>query len=162
MKHIWKIKGCFCQKGQKWGEFAKGNFSKITETAHWEPPRKAAYWNHSIAIHSISMAGYVTTVLALVRVFCPQLSLWTQVELMGTWQEFIPYSALSTERLQAGIILIMTRDLIWQGYVLIVLYKNCHCIIIMIQRFSSYCLLQVHLCLREVRNADVQRGLLPP
>ena len=46
-------------------------FSKITETARWESPRKAAYSEHSIAIHSISKAGYVTTVLAIVRTeFC--------------------------------------------------------------------------------------------
>ena len=46
---------------------AKGHFSNITETAHREPPRKAAYSEHSIAIHSILMAGYVTAVLAFVR-----------------------------------------------------------------------------------------------
>ena len=44
-----------------------GHFSKIKETAHWEPPQKAAYSEHSIAIHSILMAGYVTAVLAFVR-----------------------------------------------------------------------------------------------
>ena len=62
MKHIWKIKGCFCQN-----EIAKGHFSKITETARWEPPRKAAFSEHSIAIHSISKAGYITAVLAVVH-----------------------------------------------------------------------------------------------
>ena len=45
----------------------KGHLKKITETAHWEPPRKAAYSEHSIAIRSISKAGYVTTVLAIIR-----------------------------------------------------------------------------------------------
>ena len=45
----------------------KGHFSKITGTARWEPPQKAAYSEHSIAIHSISKAGYVTAVLAIVR-----------------------------------------------------------------------------------------------
>ena len=62
-----KSKDCFCQKGGKCGEIAKGHFSKITETAHWEPPRKAAYSELSIAIHSISKADYVTAVLAIVR-----------------------------------------------------------------------------------------------
>ena len=36
------------------------------ETAHREPPQKTAYSEHSIAFHSISMAGYVTAVLAFV------------------------------------------------------------------------------------------------
>ena len=40
-----------------------GHFSKITETACWEPPRKNIQY---IAIHSISKAGYVTAVLAIV------------------------------------------------------------------------------------------------
>ena len=34
-----------------------------SQTAHREPPRKAAYSKHSIAIHS----NYVTAVLAIVR-----------------------------------------------------------------------------------------------
>ena len=67
MKHISKILRLLCQKGEKCDEIVKGHFSKITETARWEPPRKAAYSEHSIAIHSISKAGYVTTVLAIVR-----------------------------------------------------------------------------------------------
>ena len=45
-------------------------FSKITETARWEPLRMAAYSEHSIAIHSISKAGYVSTGLVIV---CPEL-----------------------------------------------------------------------------------------
>ena len=49
-----KSKGCSCHKGEKCGEIAKGCFSKITaETAHWDPPWKAAYSAYSIAIHSI-------------------------------------------------------------------------------------------------------------
>ena len=63
MKHIWKSKGCFCQKGEK---IAKGHLSKFAETADREPPRKAAYSEHLIVIHSILMAGYVTAVLAFV------------------------------------------------------------------------------------------------
>ena len=54
MNHIWtqilisysspheaheKSKGCFCQKRGKCSEIAKGNFSKIAETARQEPPR---------------------------------------------------------------------------------------------------------------------------
>ena len=35
MKHIsQKLKVCFCQKEEKCDEIAKGNISKITETAH--------------------------------------------------------------------------------------------------------------------------------
>ena len=46
----------------------KGHFSIITETARWQPPRKAVYSEYSIiAIHSISKAGYVTAVLAIIR-----------------------------------------------------------------------------------------------
>ena len=55
------------KKEGKCGKIAKGNFSKITETARWKPPQKAPYSEHSIAIHSISKAGYVTAVLAIVR-----------------------------------------------------------------------------------------------
>ena len=57
---------CLCQKGEKC-EIAKGHFSKITETAHRESSTEAASSEHSIAIHSISMAGYVTVILAFVR-----------------------------------------------------------------------------------------------
>ena len=39
----------------KWEYFS----SKITEIAHWEPTWNAAYSHLSIAIHSISMVGYV-------------------------------------------------------------------------------------------------------
>ena len=62
-----KSKGCFLSKRRKCIEIAKGNFSKTTETALWETPRKAAYSDHSIAIHSFSKAGYVTAELAIVR-----------------------------------------------------------------------------------------------
>ena len=44
----------------------KGHFSKITETAHWASSTEADYSEHLIAIHSISMAGYVNTVPAFV------------------------------------------------------------------------------------------------
>ena len=37
---------------------------KFTETAPLEAPRKVTYSEHSIAIHSISKVGYVTTVPA--------------------------------------------------------------------------------------------------
>ena len=67
MKHIWKIKGLLLPKRRKMRWNRKVHFSKITETAHWELLRKAAYSEHSIAIHSISMAGCVTAVLAFVR-----------------------------------------------------------------------------------------------
>ena len=44
----------------------KGNFSKIAETAHRASSTDAAYSEHSIAIHSISMAGCVNAVPAIV------------------------------------------------------------------------------------------------
>ena len=37
-----------------------------TETAHQASSTEAAYSEHSIAIHSISMAGYITAVLLFV------------------------------------------------------------------------------------------------
>ena len=55
-------------------------FSKIAETAQSELHRgsstEAAYLEHSIAIHSISMAGYVTPVLAFVcgKLPCREMS----------------------------------------------------------------------------------------
>ena len=42
------------------------SFSKIAETAHRTSSTEAAYSEHSIAIHSISMAGYVNAVRAIV------------------------------------------------------------------------------------------------
>ena len=63
MKHV-KSKVCFCQKEEKCGEIAKGRVSKITDTAHREPPRKAAYIQN---IKKLFIAGYVTTVPAFVR-----------------------------------------------------------------------------------------------
>ena len=89
-----KLKDYFCQKGEKWDEIANGHFSKITETARWEPPRKAAYSEHSIAVHSLSKAGYVTAVLAIVRTdlcareasrFC---DFWNMTSCDFTWSYF--------------------------------------------------------------------------
>ena len=37
----------------------EGHFSKITETVHRASSTEAAYSEHSIAIHPISMAGYM-------------------------------------------------------------------------------------------------------
>ena len=45
-----------CQKGENCGEIPKGNFSKNHRNCS----------EHSIAIHSISMAGYITTIPAFV------------------------------------------------------------------------------------------------
>ena len=44
--------------------YHKRSFSKIAETAHRASSMEAAYSEHSIAIHSISMAGYVNAVRA--------------------------------------------------------------------------------------------------
>ena len=60
-------------------------FSKITETAHshWEPLRKAVYSEHSIAIHSISKAGFVTAALAIVRT---ELRAWEASSFCDFWK----------------------------------------------------------------------------
>ena len=42
------------------------SFSKIAETAHRASSTEAAYSEHSIAINSISMAGHVNAVRAIV------------------------------------------------------------------------------------------------
>ena len=61
-----KAKVCMCQKGDKCNEI-RGHFSKsqklLTENLHEMPPIDSN-------IHSISMAGYVTTILAF---FCGEL-----------------------------------------------------------------------------------------
>ena len=65
---IWKNKGlhtCMYQKGEKCGEIAKGNF--FENCRNWSPsgeqaPRRRLMY--AIAIHSSSMAGYVTAVSA--------------------------------------------------------------------------------------------------
>ena len=44
----------------------KGHFSKIAATAHRASSAEAAYSEHSIALHSISMAGYINAVPAFV------------------------------------------------------------------------------------------------
>ena len=67
MKHIWKIKGLLLSKRRKIQWNRKRSFFNNNKNARWEPPQKAAYSEHSIAIHSISKAGYVTAVLAIVR-----------------------------------------------------------------------------------------------
>ena len=69
MKHIWKIKKiAFAKKEKNVMKSQKVTFKKsqkmLPENLH---DRKAAYSKHSIAIHSISKAGYVTTILAIVR-----------------------------------------------------------------------------------------------
>ena len=83
MKHIWQIKGLLLSKRIKWGEIAKGHFSKITEAACWEPPRKAVYSEHSIAIHSFSKAGYVTAELAIVHA---ELRAWEATTFCDFWK----------------------------------------------------------------------------
>ena len=54
-------------KERKCGDVANGNFSKNHRNCLWEPPWKATYSEHSIAIHSISKAGYATAVLFVVH-----------------------------------------------------------------------------------------------
>ena len=39
MKQIWKMIRLLLEKGEKRNEIAKGHFSKIIETARWQPPR---------------------------------------------------------------------------------------------------------------------------
>ena len=56
---------CLGQKGEKCGEIVKRSFLKIAGTTHQASSTEAAYSEHSMAIHSISMAGYVTTETSL-------------------------------------------------------------------------------------------------
>ena len=69
MKNIWKIKQLLVSNKEKIRvEITKSNFFRKSQKLLTErAPRKAAYSEHSIAIHSISKAGYVTAVLAIVR-----------------------------------------------------------------------------------------------
>ena len=58
-------KSCCCQKGEKYGEIANGNFVlKFAETTLRASSTETAYSEHSIAIHLISMAGCVTALPA--------------------------------------------------------------------------------------------------
>ena len=59
-------KDCLCQQRENCGEIAKGKFLKIAETAHRASSTEAEYSGYSIVIHSISIAGYITAVLAFV------------------------------------------------------------------------------------------------
>ena len=63
--HLENKQRCVYQKGEKCGEIAKVNFSKITEFAHQASSTERAYSEHSIAIHSTSMMGYVTAIMAV-------------------------------------------------------------------------------------------------
>ena len=65
-KNIWKNKSLIVSKRRKCGEIAKGHFLKIAETAHRVSSTEAAHSERSIAIYSISMAGYVTPIPASV------------------------------------------------------------------------------------------------
>ena len=60
-------------KRRKCGEIEKGNISEIAETAHRESSTETEYPEHSIAIHSILKAGYVTAVPAFVCSDLPAL-----------------------------------------------------------------------------------------
>ena len=59
-KNTWKEQRFQCAKRRRCSEIAKGDFSKITETAdlHVTSSMEAAYSEYWIAIHSISMVGY--------------------------------------------------------------------------------------------------------
>ena len=67
MKLTWKIKGFLLSKRKKMLWNHKKAFLKSTKIAHWEAPWKTAYSEHSIAIHSIPMVGYITPILAFVH-----------------------------------------------------------------------------------------------
>ena len=65
-KNIWKTQDFLASNRRKMWLITKGNFSKTAETAHRASSTEAAYSEHSIAIHSISMEGYVNAVRAIV------------------------------------------------------------------------------------------------
>ena len=69
MKQNKKEKGLLVSKIRKLQWNHKRSLKKITKTAHWRAPRKAALFSeHSIAIHSISVVGYITASLMFVCV----------------------------------------------------------------------------------------------
>ena len=65
-KNIRKTQDLLASKRRKYCLITKGHFSKIAETAHQASSTETAYSWSSKAIHSISMAGYVNTVRAIV------------------------------------------------------------------------------------------------
>ena len=65
--HLKSQRVAFVKKEKNVVQLQKVICKIITEIARWEPPGKAAYSEHSIAIHSISMSGYVTAILAFVH-----------------------------------------------------------------------------------------------
>ena len=85
MKHIWKSKGCFYQKRRQIWWNRKRSVSKITQTAHWEPPQKAAYSEHLIAFHSISKASYCDCRTC----FCPCPASWPGGEIFFPKQVYL-------------------------------------------------------------------------
>ena len=69
-----KSKNCLSKKEKmQWNRKRIFFLQKSQETARWEPLRKAAHSEHSIAIHSISKAGYVIAVLAICQCRAPCL-----------------------------------------------------------------------------------------
>ena len=61
-KNIWKTQDFLASKRKKMRLNHERSFWKIAETTHRASSTEAAYSEHSIAIHSISMAGYVNAV----------------------------------------------------------------------------------------------------
>ena len=65
--NIWKKERLLVSKKRKCGEFAKAYFSKIAQTADDQARSiEAAFSEHLIAIHSVSVAAYITAVPAFV------------------------------------------------------------------------------------------------
>ena len=65
-----KNKGLLASQKRKCSVIAEGCFSRITETSHSAPPQKAVYSENSMAIHSISLLGYVKSVKLAFVLWC--------------------------------------------------------------------------------------------
>ena len=90
----------------------KGHIKKITETARWEPPRKAVYSEHSIAIHSISKADYVTALLAIIRT--EFRSSWRRAVsvIFEKWPAISPYFSFLTKANVIFFFMCLVRSII--------------------------------------------------
>ena len=67
--HLKGIKDCLCQKVENCSEIAKGHLKNHTNGSLSKLYERLAFSEYSIAIHSISVVGYVTALLAFVCVF---------------------------------------------------------------------------------------------
>ena len=65
LKNIWKYKRLLVSRGENAVKSQKDIFQKLQKLLTERAPQRQPIKNISIAIHSFSMAGYVTNVLVL-------------------------------------------------------------------------------------------------